>query len=663
VAGSRFSFAANLQSRDGSLGKGALLTNCYVDEKEPGGPFIYRRPGLSTFAIIGTSTSSYVGGGMAALSPPPGLPVPPDTQLFMVRAGIVYKANNPNLPSTNTNWQRWDGVVAGGAPVLGVNDGNLAASIAAYAPITWTTSGTATVASVRISAQNDGTRYWFFGSGNPQYAVDWALLNSITAQPWRIGNGQYGAGKAIPTLSTVGTLANINPFEQTNIVAGTGSNAVIKGQRALYVYNGTSFTQVSSNYPATTVPGLVYLDSTYYVMDPDAIIWNSTGAADDPTTWPADGFLGASAEQDTGVCLAKANQYVVALCRFTVQLFWDAGNPTGSPLSPVQNGVLLIGCASAGSVAQTESTVIWVAQRKGQGSTAHKGRFIAILVGTSYEVISTDDVNRILDADDLAQVTSAVVEIGGHTWYILCLGTSQITLVYDTQTKLWVTWTMLYPASSVGIASLVQVNGLATGTSSGAHSWSDGDPVIITGAGQAGFNGTFNVNVSGSTGFSYPISTTGTTTATGASLAGQGFTEKPLVVVAACGMGNRQVLQDLVGNVYEINGTNAVDGTAGVPINWKMRTANQDGGNNERKFCFSAAMLGDILAGSSQSLLRTTDDDYQTYSAYRRFDLNSVRSNQQRWGNYRRRAWEWRYTGTWAYRHQAVELEVIQGVT
>lgn len=437
---------------------------------------------------------------------------------------------------------------------------------------------------------------------------------------------------------------------------------MVKGTGTAYVFTGTAATGITDvDYPTLTTRGIAYLDGTYYVMEPDGTIWNSLAAADDPSSWPTDGFISAEFEPDTGVYLGKALNYVVAFGQWTVELFWDAANPTGSPLSPVQNGVLLIGCAAAGSVAQTESTLMWVAQRKAQASTQHQGKFVAVLVGQSYEEVSTPDISRVLESADMAQVYSCIMELGGHSWYILTLKSLNITLVYDIKNKQWYVWTRLAVGTAVTVSGMGQVNGLATGTAT-YHGMQDGDPAVVSGVTPAGFNGTFNMKVTGANTFQYTLSTTGTSTGTGASKQVTPFVESAFDLITTVGFGGIQLGMDVAGNVYELTLGQALD-NGDIPLNWRIRTVNLDQGNNERKFCSSLALNGDIATSETYGLVRNTDDDYQTYGYFRRFDLSDVRINQQRWGNYRRRAWEWRYTGSQRWRLKSLEPEIKQGVT
>ena len=118
---------------------------------------------------------------------------------------------------------------------------------------------------------------------------------------------------------------------------------------------------------------------------------------------------------------------------------------------------------------------------------------------------------------------------------------------------------------------------------------------------------------------------------------------------------------DTSGNVYALSMTAAQD-DGSLPINWRIRTQNMDEGNNDRKFCHALTVLGDI-AGTATGMVRNTDNDYVSYSYFRRFDLSQTKCDQHRWGNFRRRAWEWRYTDRERLRIKMLEMDLTQGVT
>lgn len=121
-----------------------------------------------------------------------------------------------------------------------------------------------------------------------------------------------------------------------------------------------------------TVPGIVYLDNTFYVMGTTAIIYGSN--LNDATTWNALNFIQAQIEPGLGKALAKTQNYVIAFKEWSTEFFYDNANPTGSPLSPVQNGFNLIGCASGGSVANLDGILFWVSQLPKGARSTHDAR-------------------------------------------------------------------------------------------------------------------------------------------------------------------------------------------------------------------------------------------------------------------------------------------------
>jgi hypothetical protein len=117
-------------------------------------------------------------------------------------------------------------------------------------------------------------------------------------------------------------------------------------------------------------------------------------------------------------------RYAVAFMAYSTQFFWDAANdPPGSPFSPQEGLFTQIGCANGFSVADVAGRLLWIAQAKEQ-----KGRTIYMMVGTEQQKVSTPDVERILNADDLADVRAYGISLDGHPCYVLTLVTSNITL-------------------------------------------------------------------------------------------------------------------------------------------------------------------------------------------------------------------------------------------
>lgn len=506
--------------------------------------------------------------------------------------------------------------------------------------ITWTT----------VSHSGFDTSPW-----NTSPVITWGLLHKGQVVIYSATSHDNYPPVSATGGASLGTIASGTMVDFAKNLDGTQIMVRADGFAYKLVPSTNTLTVVSDgDYPIKTVRGCVYLDGVFYVMESDGTIWGSDN--EDCTSWNALNFITAEFEPDSGVCLGKYNNYVVAFGQWTTQMFWDAANPTpASALAPVQNGVLLVGCAHANSVAQIESTLLFMAQRKGQGSSFQKGRFIAMLEGQSYVQISTPDVDRILDADDLATVYSCVGSFAGHNFYILGLGTTGASLVYDMTEKFWYIWTRTATGSNKTISALSQSAGLATATSA-SHGFSDGDPITISGATQSGYNLTqINVTYVDANTFTYPVASGTVSPATGSPVATP-YSESYFSVCASCNYGGQQVFQDVSGgNIFSLLDTIFQDNA--LPINFKIRSSNQDLGTNHRKFCTMVTPICDMPSSVQYGLLRNTDNDYQTYSTYRRHDISDVKPDSNRWGNYRRRAWEWRYTGNTRHRIESLEVE------
>lgn len=214
------------------------------------------------------------------------------------------------------------------------------------------------------------------------------------------------------------------------VTVNQGQYLFLKNVSGAAVLNANAVTQVTNpNYPLVTVPGVVNLDDSVYVMDPDGVIYGSD--LETPLNWSALNYLTAEYESDGGVALVKYQNYVVALKNNTIQFFFDAGNSFGSPLQTMLNATSRIGCASAGSVVSMENTLFWV------GRTQTKGRQVFGLNGFTPVPVSDQYVQRVLDSSTMVGAKAWSVKANGHTFYKLTLPDLNLTLSYDLNTKVW----------------------------------------------------------------------------------------------------------------------------------------------------------------------------------------------------------------------------------
>lgn len=245
----------------------------------------------------------------------------------------------------------------------------------------------------------------------------------------------YKNGVTIPgTIDQTG-----GAYRFTEILGATPKLVFGNGVKT-YAYDGTAVTadlhSIDIDFPASTVKGIVYLNGAIYVMNKQGEIWGS--AVNSVTVdgdWNPLNFIAAQIEPDEGVYLAKQLVYVIAFGKWSTEVFFDAGNPTGSPLGPVQGSKISYGCAAADSVQQIDDRLFWVS------ATRSAGVQVSMMDQLNHQVISTKPVDRLIQASNLTEVMSLQLKIDGHSFYILTLKDVNITLAYDIAEAQWHIWT------------------------------------------------------------------------------------------------------------------------------------------------------------------------------------------------------------------------------
>ena len=474
------------------------------------------------------------------------------------------------------------------------------------------------------------------GTGNISITVDGATYSvETTTGAWArfdttlTASGTVTAGVKIATSGdeVYAAWAMLEDGDTATTYSETGANR----------YTVTQVTD--ADYPANTVRGCAYLDGRIFVMTKIGEIYQSD--TEDPASWQALSFIQSQVDSYEGVYIARYEEYIVAMKQYSTEFFYNANNPTDSVLAPVSNMYFKIGCAHENSVRDMLGTLVWLGQTQ-DGF----GRGIFMLEGGQPKKISTPQIDKILDTDDLATVYSWSAKVGAHLLYGITLGTSALTLVYDFSTSLWSFFTYLATSGGTKTITAISAEGAVTSTS---HGYSDGGIINI-----ASTNGDFNgwhvvTNVSTN---GYNIQATGT--AFSGSGTSQLYTETYFPVIASTACGGRQWMQHPTsGALYEFDQDIYADEIGATAA--RVRTPKVDGGKAGFKTIGSTELIGDKIA--SYAMLRWTDDDYVTYSKFRTIDLDLERSRTRRLGNFSRRAFEVLHVKNANFRMEALEIE------
>lgn len=388
------------------------------------------------------------------------------------------------------------------------------------------------------------------------------------------GSVLYRNGAVISNVEDTGGV-----YKFTSILGATPKLVLSNGKKAYAYDTGGGLTSdlhtIDADYPAETVKGLAYLNGPIYVMQPQAVIWGSAiNSVSVDGDWDPNNYLRAQIEPDGGVFLAKQLVYVVALKKWTVEYFFDAGQAAGSPLQSVQGMKVNYGCASGESVRSVNDVLFFLSTDQNsslQVSSLDKG---------AHNVISTPAIDRLLQAVNTSVIYSWTFKIDGHSFYILTFKLSNLTLVYDINQDLWCQWT----DSNGNYLPIVD----STYDSSGRH-----------------------------------------------------------------------ILQhETNGAIYYIDSNTYND--AGKPIVVDIITPNFDGQTFRRKNLNMLKFVCDQVEGSIL-YVRKTDDDYQTWSNFRKVDLNHRMPKLVNCGTFTRRAYNLQHRSNTPFRIRALEAQYDVG--
>ena len=352
-----------------------------------------------------------------------------------------------------------------------------------------------------------------------------------------------------------------------------------------------------ANFPTNSVRGWAYLDGTLYVMTQLNQIYGSANL-DDPTVWDPLNVIIARNGSDKAVALAKHKEYVTALKESSTEFFYNAANPTGSPLSSLRGSKIPYGCANAYTVQSIDDELFWASRAEG-------GNYQVVrLTNLRPTVISIPPVERILrnctgfltTAGASLLVNSFSLKLGGHRYYGLSLpllvfnyvtGVSTaatVTLVYDLDQRLWYRWTA------------------------------------------AGSDARWEVGV-----------TAGTDTT------------------------NRIIMQNYsTGGIHVIAEDYLQATDAGTAPIVDLYTVDHDFGTQRTKQLSAMFFRGNQIPGSMLQL-RYSDDDFASWSQFSELDLGSVRPSVTDCGSFMRRAWNLRHKSPTPFRLKTTDLQLDIG--
>lgn len=233
--------------------------------------------------------------------------------------------------------------------------------------------------------------------------------------------------------TSIGTVDTTNGQYRFTQTLGATPRLVLGNGVEGYTYDGATFANiVDADFPAAFVKGWGFLNATTYLSVSSAHILGSD--LNDPTAWDPLNDILAYIEPDLAVATAKHLVYILCLKQWSVEVFYDAGNTSGSALGRVEGAKSKYGCRDERTLRNIDDRLCWV-------STTKEGAVQVVkFENTRAEVVSTKPIERILSQFTYSSATiySWSFRAGGHGFYGLTVG--GYTFVYDLDERLWSQW-------------------------------------------------------------------------------------------------------------------------------------------------------------------------------------------------------------------------------
>ena len=362
--------------------------------------------------------------------------------------------------------------------------------------------------------------------------------------------------------------------------------------------------------------GVAVLNGILYVMTKDKFIYNSNSY--DPTVWNAINFVRAEREYDEGVFLTKHHDHICAMGTRSIEFFYDAGNPVGSPLNRRDDTAYRIGPVNYQGVYSTDDKIYFIGSERAGG--------LAL-----YELVQFAPVKR-----STASIEAYISFVWAHTQSIFFLagysnGPHDLLFIspvsLQTGTTLWrADFTLVYDiTNSVFTQFDSHINGMhsfgaVAGTSRSATLQRDALLIFVDG----------NIGT--------------------------------LTVITprqdSSGSGGYFTIPDYIINQDDY--ILPIGGDSILPFEVIIKVGESDEGSVTNKFQNRLSIVGTTTStGTSNAPLMVSwsDDHYKTFSAERPLDTGLNRS-LTRGGKFKRRAYQIRYNGTDALRIEGIEIDV-----
>jgi hypothetical protein len=302
-----------------------------------------------------------------------------------------------------------------------------------------------------------------YGTATSQYLV--TAAGAVAGGFWVIDrNAGDTATRASDSsgTTTIATDAYYPHFIDHTLISGVDTVvlqtfASATAMKVWYASARNSWTQITDgDFTALTPTGkMEHLDGFAFQMTSDNKIYNSD--LNSLANWTATNYLQKQIQQDSASGLAKFKNQILAFGAQSMEVFYNAGNATASPLKNIPQlaegiglGVSTPSAFTTGSrhYYATLGKRIYFVGRRAAGALGATPTGVSVFSfdGSRFEKVSTPAVDKILQGLGVYHIST--VSVSGQTAIAFSMGipasTTQRALMFFPEWNDWAEWTSIY---------------------------------------------------------------------------------------------------------------------------------------------------------------------------------------------------------------------------
>lgn len=225
------------------------------------------------------------------------------------------------------------------------------------------------------------------------------------------------------------------------ILSGTANIAVsADNNRAWFYPAGGALTEITDgDFPGqagrTVVGTFAHLEGYAFIMDSTGRIYNSD--INSLSAWTANAFASTNVVPDSGIGCVEYRNHILAFGSRSMEVWYNAGNPSGSPLSRRDEATRLIGLINYHAITKIVDMLAFV-------GTSNLGALeVYLMDGFEPRRISTPEIESQLTLMGVNDVYVSAKKEAGRT-FIVVSGPAT-TYVYCVEEQLWHEWSSQTP--------------------------------------------------------------------------------------------------------------------------------------------------------------------------------------------------------------------------